>query len=99
MKFRIRPIHFQKTTNFLLTFLCFFSELQADAGVYTNLTSASKNPSDVRVLDLSHQSLTALPKEIRLLQNLQELDLSNHRLENFPKEILELQNLRKLDIK
>ncbi|WP_061245224.1 hypothetical protein, partial [Leptospira interrogans] len=54
-------------------------------GTYTDLTKALKNPLDVRVLDLSEQKLTILPKEIRQLKNLQQLNLYENILITLPK--------------
>ncbi|EMY12742.1 leucine rich repeat protein [Leptospira weilii str. Ecochallenge] len=101
MKFRLTMIHLQKITICLFILACFFAELQAEEveqGTYTDLTNALQNPSKVRVLNLSFQKLSTLPKEIGELQNLQTLDLFDNKLTVLPKEILQLQNLQRLDL-
>uniref|UniRef100_UPI000AB4732A leucine-rich repeat domain-containing protein n=1 Tax=Leptospira weilii TaxID=28184 RepID=UPI000AB4732A len=101
MNFRLTMIHLQKITICLLVLVCFFSQLQAEEveqGTYTDLTKALQNPLKVRVLNLSFQKLSTLPKEIGELQNLQTLDLFDNKLTVLPKEILQLQNLQTLDL-
>ena len=47
-------------------------------------------------LNLRHQNLTAIPKEIGQLRNLRYLYLHNNQLVSIPKEIGQLRNLRYL---
>ncbi|EJP06052.1 leucine-rich repeat domain-containing protein [Leptospira interrogans] len=94
MNFRITLIHLQKITISLLFFIHLSCEIQAEEpGTYQDLTKALQNPLDVRVLILSEQKLTTLPKEIEQLKNLQTLFLSNNQLTILPQEIGKLKNL------
>ncbi|HQU85449.1 MAG TPA: COR domain-containing protein [Pyrinomonadaceae bacterium] len=56
-----------------------------------------KEKEDIyEILNLSGLHLTALPKEIRELKNLQRLNLQNNQLSELPKEIGELKKIRNL---
>ena len=65
-------------------------------GVYTNLSSALKNPEEVYALDLSKQKLTEFPREIFQLTNLNILNLKKNKLEEIPDSIFVLKNLQEL---
>ncbi|EMJ37477.1 leucine rich repeat protein, partial [Leptospira interrogans str. FPW1039] len=102
MNFRITLIYLQKITIGLLVLITLSCEIQADeveAGTYRDLTKALQNPLNVRVLNLSGEKLTALPKEIGQLKNLQELNLKWNLLTVLPKEIGQLENLQELDLR
>ncbi|EKN87829.1 leucine rich repeat protein [Leptospira interrogans str. 2002000624] len=89
MNFRITLIYLQKITIGLLFLITLSCEIQADEvkpGTYMDLTKALQNPLNVRVLDLSGQNFTTLPKEIEQLKNLQKLYLFDNRLKTLPKE-------------
>lgn len=99
IKFRIMFIYLQKITIGLLFLIILSCEIQADEdepGTYRDLTKALQNPMDVRVLNLSGEKLTALPKEIGQLQNLKSLYLSGNQLTTLPAEIGQLKNLKEL---
>ncbi|EKO23682.1 leucine-rich repeat domain-containing protein [Leptospira interrogans] len=99
MNFRITLIHLQKISIGFLFLINLSCKIQAEEpGTYTDLTKALKNPLDVRVLDLSEQKLTILPKEIRQLKNLQQLNLYENKLTTLPKEIGQLKNLLMLHL-
>ncbi|MDJ0800382.1 MAG: COR domain-containing protein [Calothrix sp. MO_167.B12] len=53
----------------------------------------------LKVLDLSDNELTSIPKDITRLQNLTTLNLTNNRLTSIPKAITRLQNLTTLDLR
>lgn len=92
MKFRIMFIYLQKITIFLLVFIYLSCEIQAEApedepGTYRDLTEALQNSLDVRILILSEQKLTTLPKKIGQLKNLQVLNLGSNDSKPFLKEL------------
>lgn len=93
--------HFRKKRMiFSIILLYCFGNLKAqEKGNYKDLAEALQNPKEVRILDLSENQLTILPKEIGKLQKLQLLDLSRNRLITLPKEIGQLKNLRWLSLK
>ncbi|MGQ2839761.1 leucine-rich repeat domain-containing protein, partial [Leptospira interrogans] len=103
MKFRITLIYLQKITIFLLFLIYLSCEIQAEApedepGTYRDLTEALQNSLDVRILILSEQKLTTLPKKIEQLKNLQMLDLCYNQFKTVPKKIEQLKNLQMLDL-
>ncbi|EKR16723.1 leucine-rich repeat domain-containing protein [Leptospira interrogans] len=100
MNFRTTLTYLQRIIISLLFLIHLSCEIQAceEPGTYTDLTKALKNPLDVRVLDLSEQKLTILPKEIRQLKNLQQLNLYENKLTTLPKEIGQLKNLLMLHL-
>ncbi|MDA7804194.1 leucine-rich repeat domain-containing protein [Crocinitomix sp.] len=65
---------------------------------FRNLEYALKNPTSVRVLDLSNQDISELDYRIGKLVNLEELDISHNGLLEFPWEIRYLKNLKKLNV-
>jgi Leucine-rich repeat (LRR) protein len=66
--------------------------------VYHHLDSALLHPEKVIRLDLSRKKLTAFPKEILLLKNLQELNLSKNRIDSLPEQIKQLIHLQYLNL-
>ncbi|WP_061206220.1 E-cadherin-binding leucine-rich repeat protein LRR20 [Leptospira santarosai] len=92
--------HFRKKGMiFSIILLYCFGNLKAqEKENYKDLAEALQNPKEVRILDLSRNRLTTLPKEIGKLQTLQKLDLSRNRLITLSKEIERLQNLLSLDL-
>ncbi|EKR38098.1 leucine rich repeat protein [Leptospira interrogans serovar Hebdomadis str. R499] len=101
MNFRTTLTYLQRIIISLLFLIYLSCEIQAEKikpGTYRDLTKALKNPLDVRVLNLSSQKLTTLPKEIKQLQNLKSLDLANNQFKTLPKEIGQLQNLQWLKL-
>nr|WP_235596146.1 leucine-rich repeat domain-containing protein [Leptospira weilii] len=102
MNFQSINNRFKQRLTILLILICISCKLQAqsnEAQTYSNLTEALKNPKDVRQLDLTAKELTALPKEIGQLRNLQTLNLGSNRLTTIPEEIAQLRNLRTLHLK
>ncbi|KAA5542410.1 hypothetical protein F3G11_19955, partial [Leptospira interrogans serovar Copenhageni] len=98
MNFRITLNYLQKITIgllFLINLSCKIQAEEVEPEAYQDLTKALQNPLDVRVLILSEQKLTTLPKEIGQLRNLQELDLSFNSLTTLPKEVGQLENLQR----
>ncbi|EPG84205.1 leucine-rich repeat domain-containing protein [Leptospira santarosai] len=96
-----KTISGKKEIVFSIILLYCFGNLKAqeeEKGNYKDLAEALQNPKEVRILDLSENQLTILPKEIGKLQKLQLLDLSRNRLITLPKEIERLQNLLSLDL-
>ncbi|EMO45360.1 leucine rich repeat protein, partial [Leptospira santarosai str. ZUN179] len=76
-------MNYNQTKRLILcVFFCFFYKL--DAEDYSKLNEALQNPTQVRVLYLNAKKLTALPKEIGQLQNLQKLDLSFNTITVLP---------------
>ncbi len=72
MNFRITLIHLQKITIGLLFLIYLSCKIQAEEvepGTYMDLTKALQNPLDVRVLNLSGQKFTSLPREIGQFAN------------------------------
>ncbi|HPS46345.1 MAG TPA: leucine-rich repeat domain-containing protein [Bacteroidales bacterium] len=65
--------------------------------IYTNLSTAIKNPEKVYRLSLKKQKLKEIPESVFLLKNLQELDISRNKIKAIPKEIAQLKNLEILD--
>lgn len=65
--------------------------------VYTNLSTAIKNPEKVYRLSLKKQKLRNIPESVFLLTNLQELNISRNKIKEIPKKIAQLKNLEKLD--
>jgi len=55
--------------------------------------------SGLEVLDLSHNVIESIPKQIVVLENLQKLDLSFNRIKKLPEEIGCLFNLQNLNLK
>ena len=53
---------------------------------------------EIRFLDLSGLNITAIPKEILLLENLQELDLRNNKIKVIPAWIENLTHLEEIDL-
>ncbi|WP_195743080.1 leucine-rich repeat domain-containing protein, partial [Leptospira interrogans] len=101
MNFRITLNYLQKITIgllFLINLSCKIQAEEVEPEAYQDLTKALQNPLDVRVLILSEQKLTTLPKEIKQLQNLKLLDLGHNQLTALPKEIGQLRNLQELDL-
>ncbi|EMF80705.1 leucine rich repeat protein [Leptospira weilii serovar Topaz str. LT2116] len=99
MNFQSINNRFKQRSTILLILICISCKLQAqsnEAQTYSNLTEALKNPKDVRQLDLAAKGLTALPKEIGQLRNLQTLNLGSNRLTIIPEEIAQLRNLQEL---
>ncbi|EMY77261.1 hypothetical protein LEP1GSC060_2999 [Leptospira weilii serovar Ranarum str. ICFT] len=47
MKFRLTLLFLQKATTLFSIFLCLFTELRAQEGVYQNLVEALQNPLKV----------------------------------------------------
>ncbi len=83
----------------IILLYCFGNLKAQEKGNYKDLAEALQNPKDVRILDLSENRLTTLPKEIGKLQKLQKLYLNENRLITLPKEIGQLKNLRWLSLK
>ncbi|WP_061249960.1 hypothetical protein [Leptospira alstonii] len=106
MNFSATHIRFQKTTVFFLLIPFGFFPVQSQDYSYRtfkDLTEALQSAieysvEDVRILDLSEQNLTVLPKEIGRLKDLQYLNLSYNRLTLLPKEIGQLLNLQELGL-
>lgn len=69
---------------------------------YNQLTGAVQGEirklQNLRVLDLSNNSMTGVPAEIGQLENLEVLDLSNNSLTGLPNELGNLKNLKVLNI-
>mgnify|MGYP001354128808 CR=1 FL=1 len=65
--------------------------------VYTNLSTAIKNPEKVYRLSLKKQKLKKIPESVFMLTNLQELNISRNKIKEIPKEIAQLKNLEILD--
>lgn len=71
-----------------------------------DLTEALKSPLDVKSLDLSHEKLKIIPREIEKLSALEELDLSYNSIENITLDlnklpllqIINFSNNRSLDL-
>lgn len=63
---------------------------------YTDLDEALKNPTEVKILDLSGQHLKKFPTDIALFTNLQILDLQNNRIQEIPNDIQSLNKLQYL---
>jgi hypothetical protein len=55
-------------------------------------------PKNAAKLDLSHQGLTEIPKEIFACKNLKKLNLSHNKLKILPKELSQLKFLKNLDV-
>ncbi|MDO6384042.1 E-cadherin-binding leucine-rich repeat protein LRR20 [Leptospira santarosai] len=74
--------HFRKKRMiFSIILLYCFGNLKAqeeEKGNYKDLAEALQNPKEVRILDLSENQLTILPKEIGKLKNLRWLSLKNN---------------------
>ena len=66
---------------------------------FTSLEEALKNPTNVFHLDLSHQALGDIPKEIIQFKNLESLILINNDLKNINIDFSFFPNLRILDLK
>ncbi|EMM76696.1 leucine rich repeat protein [Leptospira santarosai str. 2000030832] len=82
----------------IILLYCFGNLKAQEKGNYKDLAEALQNPKDVRILDLSENQLTTLPKEIGKLQKLQELYLSGNQLTTLPREIGKLQTLQELGL-
>ena len=65
---------------------------------FTSLAEARKNPDQVYKLDLSHQQLDSIPKEVFKFKNLKELDISGNNLSKIPQDIKTLKNLETLNL-
>ena len=79
-----------------LTFAWPDDDDKQSTGTFQNLKLALATPEEVRVLDLSGQSLTELPAEIQQLKNLRTLILSDNDLKVVPAEIAKLEGLHEI---
>ncbi|MEY4926202.1 MAG: hypothetical protein RI894_638 [Bacteroidota bacterium] len=66
--------------------------------VYRTISEAVKSPKEAFILDLSSQSLTKIPDEIKILTNLKSLNLSFNDIENIPDWLSDLDSLIELDM-
>ncbi len=83
---------------FILIFVSFQNEILSQCIDCDNLKEALIAPSGVKSLDLSHEKLKLVPKEIELFTELEELDLSYNLLEDFQIDLSKLTHLKRLDL-
>jgi hypothetical protein len=83
---------------FILLFGSFQKEVLSQCIECDNLKDALIAPLGVKSLDLSHENLKLVPKEIELFTDLEELDLSYNLLENFHIDLSKLTHLKLLDL-
>ncbi|MFM2135189.1 MAG: scribbled planar cell polarity protein [Bacteroidota bacterium] len=69
-----------------------------DAGYFTNLQEAIKDPEKVEVLVLKGRKLDSIPADIFRMVNLIHLDLSRNKIDSLPAEIGMLTRLEHLDL-
>jgi len=77
-------------------------ELKINNKVYATYQHIIKDKDKIKAIDLSHKSLTLIPKKICImlaqLDTLTELKLNDNYLNKLPKKILKCVNLKKLDL-
>lgn len=65
---------------------------------FTKIEEALKNPTNVKKLDLSNQSIDFNKTDLSLFKNLEYLSLKNEHLKVLPSQIGKLENLKVLDL-
>ncbi len=66
---------------------------------FLDLFYSNKFISNLKIIDLSNNKFSELPKEIFLVKDLIEIDLSKNKFEKFPKNIIKLKNLKTINFK
>ena len=79
-------------TLFISIFFCSLASGQS-TGFFTDFEDALKHPENVRVLDLSHRELKAVPDTFEIFTQLQELRLGYNNLKNLPKSLAKVKSL------
>lgn len=88
----------QKKTLFTLAFVCSIFILRAQCIICYDLEQALKNPSEVKMLDLSNERLTEIPNFIERFENLEELSLAYNDLCVFRQEPFKMPKLQVLNV-
>ena len=88
-------ISFLFTTLFILLLSSSYSQ---DKTYFNDLAEAIITPEKVEVLDLSNQTITNLPEDLSLFQNLHTLRLNNSRIVSLPKGLKKLPLLKRIEL-